>query len=93
MFAGQLVPDLPPNSNAEVVKMLRRQAIGLGLIAATIAVAATIAAGLALSASRTVMVGAVATALGMNTATTGIAVLAALSHAYAADPRPVSASP
>jgi putative ABC transport system permease protein len=73
-------------SRSEVVKMLLGQAIGLGLIAATIAVAATIAAGLALSASPTVIVGAVATALGMSIVTTGIAVVAPLSHAYAADP-------
>jgi ABC-type lipoprotein release transport system permease subunit len=73
-------------SRAEVVKMLLGQAIGLGLIAAVIAVAATMAAGLALSASSVVIVGAAATALGMSIVTAGIAVIAPLSHAYAADP-------
>lgn len=71
---------------ADVVRMLLGQAIGLGLIAAVIAVAAMIAAGLALSASAVVIVGAAATALAMTVATTGIAVIAPLSHAYAADP-------
>jgi len=66
--------------------MLLGQAIGLGLIAAVIAVAAMIAAGLALSASSLLIVGAAATALAMTVVTTGIAVIAPLSHAYAADP-------
>jgi hypothetical protein len=73
-------------SRADVVKMLLGQAIGLGLSAALIAVAATIAAGLALSASSAVILGAAATALAMTVVTTGIAVIAPLSHAYAADP-------
>jgi putative ABC transport system permease protein len=71
---------------AEVVKMLLGQAIGLGLIAAAIAVAVSIAAGLALSASPVVILGSAATALGMTVIATGIAVIAPLSHAYAADP-------
>jgi predicted lysophospholipase L1 biosynthesis ABC-type transport system permease subunit len=73
-------------SRADVVKMLLGQAIGLGLIAAVIAGAAMIAAGLALSASSVVILGATATALAMTVVTTGIAVIAPLRHAYAEDP-------
>lgn len=71
---------------AEVVKMLLGQAIGLGLMAAVIAVAFSIAAGLALSASPVVILGSAGTALAMTVVATGIAVIAPLSHAYAADP-------
>ena len=71
---------------AEVVKMLLGHAIGLGLMAAAIAVGASIAAGLALSASPVVILGAGVTALAMTVLATGIAVIAPLSHAYAADP-------
>lgn len=73
-------------SRAEVVKVLLGQAVGLGLIAAAISVAATTAVGVALSASSPVIVGAAVTALAMTLVTTGIAVIAPLSHAYAADP-------
>jgi FtsX-like permease family len=70
----------------EVVKLLLGQAIGIGLVAAAIAVAISIAAGLALSASVAAIVGSVATALGMTVIATAIAVIAPLTHAYAADP-------
>lgn len=72
-------------SRADVVMVLLGQAIGLGLIAAAIAVAVTIAAGVALAASPVVIVSAAATALGMTVLAAGIAVIAPLSHAYAAD--------
>jgi putative ABC transport system permease protein len=72
-------------SRAEVVKLLLGQAIGLGLIAAAISVAATTAVGVALSAPSVVIVGAAFTALAMALVTTGLAVVAPLSHAYAAD--------
>ena len=71
---------------AEVVKVLIGQAVGLGLIAAAISVAATTAVGVALSASPLVIGGAALVALAMALLTTGIAVVAPLSHAYAADP-------
>jgi len=69
----------------EVVKMMLGQAIGLGLIAATIAAAVVIGAGMALSASPIVILGSAATALVMTVIATGIAVIAPLSHAYAAE--------
>ena len=72
-------------SRAEVVKLLLGQAIGLGLIAAAISVAATTAVGGALSALSAVIVGAAFTALATALVTTGLAVVAPLSHAYAAD--------
>lgn len=72
-------------SRAEVVKLLLGQAIGLGLIAAAISVAATTAVGVALSAPSAVIVGAAFTALAMALVTTGLAVVAPLSHANAAD--------
>jgi FtsX-like permease family protein len=73
-------------SRAEIVKVLLGHAIGLGLVAAAIAVTVTIAAGLMLSASSVVIIGAGATAFGMTVITAGLAVIAPLSHAYAADP-------
>jgi putative ABC transport system permease protein len=73
-------------SRVEVVKLLLGQAIGLGLVAAAISLAATTAVGMALSASPPVIVGAAFTAFAMALATTGLAVVAPLSHAYAADP-------
>ena len=70
----------------DVLKMLLGQAMGLGFIAAAIAVVATVAIGLALSASPIVILGSAATALLMTLLTTAIAVIAPLSHAYATDP-------
>ncbi|HUZ85314.1 MAG TPA: ABC transporter permease, partial [Candidatus Baltobacterales bacterium] len=70
----------------DVLKMLLGQAMGLGFIAAAIAVVATVAIGLALSASTVVILGSAATALFMTLVTTAIAVIAPLSHAYASDP-------
>lgn len=70
----------------EVVKLLLGQATGIGLVAAAIAVTISIAAGLALSASVAAVVGSAATALGMTVIATAIAVIAPLTHAYAADP-------
>jgi hypothetical protein len=71
---------------AEVVKMLLGQAIALGLFAAAIAVAVSIAAGVALSASPVVILGSAGTALAMTVIATGIAVIAPVINAYAADP-------
>jgi hypothetical protein len=71
---------------AEVVKVLIGQAVGLGLIAAAISVAATIAVGIALSAAPPVIGGAALVALSMALVSTAIAVVAPLIHAYAADP-------
>jgi putative ABC transport system permease protein len=71
---------------AEVVKVLIGQAVGLGLIAAAISVAATIAVGIALSAAPPVIGGAALVALSMALVSTAIAVVAPLTHAYAADP-------
>jgi hypothetical protein len=71
---------------AEVVKMLLGQAIALGLIAAAIAVAVSIAAGVALSAPPVVILGSAGTALAMTVIATGIAVIVPVINAYAADP-------
>jgi hypothetical protein len=73
-------------SRADVVKMLLGQATGIGFVAAGLAVAVSIVAGWALSASATVMLGSAATALAMTVIATAIAVLAPLGHAYVADP-------
>ncbi len=70
----------------DVLEMLLGQAVGLGLLASAIAVAATVAVGFALSASTAVIFGSAATALLMTVITTAIAVIAPLTHAYATDP-------
>jgi hypothetical protein len=70
----------------DVLMMLLGQAMGLGVIAAAVAVVATVAIGLALSASPFVILGSAATAVLMTLVTTAIAVIAPLSHAYATDP-------
>ncbi|MGH7761017.1 MAG: FtsX-like permease family protein [Candidatus Dormibacteraceae bacterium] len=69
----------------EVVKVLLGQAIGLGVIAAAVAVTVSIVAGVALSASPLAILGSAATALAMTVVATCIAVVAPLGHAYAAD--------
>ncbi len=72
-------------SRADVVKLLLGQAVALGVVAAVISVTCTVAVGITLSASASVIVGAAFTAFAMTLVTTGIAVVAPLSHAYAAD--------
>jgi putative ABC transport system permease protein len=70
----------------EVVKLLMGQAVGIGLFAAMLSVAISVAAGLALAAPLLAVAGAAATALAMTIVGAGLAVIGPLSHAYAADP-------
>jgi hypothetical protein len=69
----------------DVVKILVGEAAGLGMFAASVAGCVTILCGLALRAPFDAILGSAALAMTMTIAAAGLAMIAPLGHAYAAD--------